>query len=113
MTTPDPKTPRHWRGMTLRDQLREWQERALEAEARVAELEAELAQSQAEVKLRGEYAHDLFRELQAERRLLTEARDLLFHDDLHGKDGKPCPGCALEARIDAARSGAQGEEGDG
>lgn len=44
MTTPD----RHWKGMTLRDQLREWQERAQEAEARVAELEAELAQSQAE-----------------------------------------------------------------
>jgi len=32
----------HWKGMTLRDQLREWRERALEAEAERDRLRAEL-----------------------------------------------------------------------
>jgi hypothetical protein len=35
----------HWKGMTLRDQLNEWRERALEAETERDHLEAALKQA--------------------------------------------------------------------
>lgn len=87
MTTPD----RHWKGMTLRDQLREWRERAADAEARVAELEA--------------FHMARLQELGAERALADELAEALTSPKSSG-------GKAL-THYYRSRSGAQGEEGDG
>lgn len=74
---------------------------------RLIAAEEQLAQSQAEVKLRGEYAHDLFRELQAERVLADSLGAVV---QLYVSPDDQGPGGHALAEWRQVRSSAQGEE---